>query len=185
MTLRDAFRLQRAAKCERRGRGRNAARSRLAKGIFSFLTKPDERAKRALLERRSFARKLARKNPFLTPGANAPLMRPRPLRYYRGQSLRASRRNTSLRSVFHKLCIEAQPSPRTGKGDREAVEEVHGRTGKNKTQLQVLTSVVAPRMGAKRGMPVASPEKVARRAERGPWARGRAYFDLHGNSKLL
>ena len=38
------------------------------------------------------------KNPFLTPGANAPLMRPRSLRYYRGQSLRASRRNTSLRS---------------------------------------------------------------------------------------
>ena len=28
---------------------------------------------------------------------------------------------------------EPQPSPRTGKGDREAVEEVHGRTGKNNT----------------------------------------------------
>ena len=65
MTLRDAFRLQRTAKCERRGRGCNAARSRLAKGIFSFLTKPDERAKRALLERRSFARKLARKKSLL------------------------------------------------------------------------------------------------------------------------
>ena len=51
------------------------------------------------------------------------------------------------------------------------MEEVHGRTGKNKTQLQVLTSVAAPRMGAKRGMPVASPEKVPRRAKKGPWAR--------------
>ncbi len=63
--LRDAFRLQRAAKCGRRGRERNAARSRLAKGIFSFGMKPDERAKRALLERRPFARKLARKKSLL------------------------------------------------------------------------------------------------------------------------
>ena len=38
--------------------------------------------------------------------------------------------------------------------------------------------------GAKRGMPVASPG-VARRAERGPWAKFRAYFNLHGNGKLL
>ncbi|RHM56790.1 hypothetical protein DWZ54_02805 [Mitsuokella sp. AF33-22] len=50
------------------------------------------------------------------------------------------------------------------------MEEVLGRTGKNSTQQQVLASVIAPRTGAKRGMPVASPG-VARRAERGPWTR--------------
>ena len=66
------------------------------------------------------------------------------------------------------MFFNAKPSPRTGKGDREAVEEVHGRTGKNKTQLQVLTSVVAPRMGAKRGMPVASLEKGDREAKAVP-----------------
>ncbi len=176
MTLRDAFRLQRTAKCERRGRGCNAARSRLAKGIFSFLTKPDERAKRALLERRSFARKLARKNPFLTPGANAPLMRPRSLRYYRGQSLRASRRNTSLRSVFHKLCIEAQPSPRTGKGDRRAGRgpwtrfctyfDLYG----NSKLLRAATPSVSCADSFLKGDAKPSPrtEKVARRGGRGP-----------------
>ncbi|RHM53895.1 hypothetical protein DWZ54_10050 [Mitsuokella sp. AF33-22] len=69
------------------------------------------------------------------------------------------------------MFFNAQPSPRMGvkrgmpvasleKGDREAVEEVHGRRSK---------AVPVPG-GAKRGMPVASPG-VARRAERGPWAR--------------
>jgi len=98
MTLRDVFRLQGAAKCERRGRGRNAARSRLAKGIFPFQRSlTNVRNARCLNDARSPG-SWQGKNPFLTPGANAPLMRPRPLRYYRGQLLRASRRNTSLRS---------------------------------------------------------------------------------------
>ena len=79
----------------------------------------------------------------------------------------------------------AQPSPRTGKGDR-----VSGGRGPW-TDGQGLYSIGSPHKrcspacgGAKRGMPVASPG-VARRAERGPWAKFRAYFDLHRNDKLL
>ena len=79
----------------------------------------------------------------------------------------------------------AQPSPRTGKGDR-----VSGGRGPW-TDGQGLYSIGSPHKrcspacgGAKRGMPVASPG-VARRAERGPWTRTCAYFDLHGNDKLL
>ncbi len=79
----------------------------------------------------------------------------------------------------------AQPSPRTGKGDR-----VSGGRGLW-TDGQGLYSIGSPHKrrspacgGAKRGMPVASPG-VARRAERGPWTRTCAYFDLHGNDKLL
>ena len=40
-------------------------------------------------------------------------------------------------------------TPRTGKGDREAVEEVHGLTDTNNARLQLFTSVVAPRTGAR------------------------------------
>ena len=56
-------------------------------------------------------------------------------------------------------------------------EEVHGRAGKNNTRLQVLANVVAPRTGAKRGMPGAFPEKVARRAGRGPWTHQGIWFN--------
>ena len=111
------------------------------------------------------------KNPFLTPGANAPLMLPRPLHAIAGNRCAPPGGiHPSLGLIFFgrtRAPQFAQPSPRTGKGDREAVEEVHGLTGKNNTRLQILASVVAPRTGAKRGMPGASPG-VPRRGGRGP-----------------
>ena len=64
------------------------------------------------------------------------------------------------------------------------MEEVHERTGVRTIPDSKFSQALQPRRGAKRGMPVASPG-VARRAERGPWAKFRAYFDLHRNDKLL
>ena len=69
-----------------------------------------------------------------------------------------------------------RPSPRREKGDREAVEEVHGRAGKNNSRQQVLTSVVAPRTGAKRGMP-------EHPGERSP--RNRCHYRLDGISMRI
>ena len=134
----------------------SAARSRLAKEIFSFLTKPDDCAKRALLERRPFVRKLARKKSLLNARRQRSAYAPSSSPCDYGQSLRASRRNTSLRSGS---CSSAEHEPR-----KSRAVPAHG--------------------GVKRGMPVASPG-VARRAERGPWTRSCTYFDLYGNSKLL
>ena len=93
------------------------------------------------------------KNPFLTPGANAPLMLPRPLHAIAGNRCAPPGGiHPSLGLIFFgrtRAPQFAQPSPRTGKGDREAVEEVHGLTGKNNTRLQILASVVAPHTGAR------------------------------------
>ncbi|WP_298461024.1 hypothetical protein [uncultured Mitsuokella sp.] len=51
-----------------RGYAGNAARSRPAKSIFPLLIQPDQRTKRAALERRSLARKLAGEKSILDAG---------------------------------------------------------------------------------------------------------------------
>ena len=135
--LRDVFRLQRAAKCGRRGRERNAARSRLAKGIFSFGMKPDERAKRALLERRPFARKLARKKSLLNARRQRSAYAPSSPPCDYGQSLHASRRNTSLRSgscpSAEQRAQQVACCPRSRGKWPAGPKGVHGRTGKDNT----------------------------------------------------
>ena len=86
---------------KRRGRGSKAARSRLAKGIFSFLMQPDECTKRALLERRTFVRKLERKKSLLNARRQRSAYAPSSPPCDYGQSPRASRRNTpSARAHF-------------------------------------------------------------------------------------
>ena len=147
MTLRGAFRLQRTAECERRGRGCNAARSRLAKGIFSFLTKPDERAKRALLERRSFARKLARKKSLLNArrqrSAYAPSF-PQVLSRAIAARLQAEYIPPLGPMPFGRTRAQQVAClPRARGRCPEGAEEVHELTGINMTRLQIFAIAVA------------------------------------------